>query len=230
MIRTEPIIEDPPHQSYPPAPWRLTGGLYGSLWSVPAARFAAELPLTLRPVVNAGRVGVFAGFVDYRQGSSLVYHEYIAGAVVRRRDKRRAGICVTYIGVDSAASLWGGREIWGVPKVMADFSLNYGRDERDCRATATDTAGRLILAGNYRARVGLPRWLRLPVFFPNYQAIGDKLIFSDGTFWGALHLSAVTVDVPHDSPLAALGIIGRKPILSFGVPEFRMYLRPPKPA
>lgn len=229
MMKIDTQAPDVLHQDYPPAPWRLTGGLYGSLWSVPKTRFSATLPKGLEPLINFGRIGVFAGFVDYREGSALVYHEYIAGVVVRRRDKRRFGICVTHIGVDSLSSLWGGREIWGVPKEMAHFDLSYGRDGLDCIETATDESGRTILAGEYRTRIGLPRRLRVPVFFPNYQELDDRIVYSDGTFRGALQLCASKIDIPHDSPLAALGIAGRKPLVNFGVPKFQMYLRAPKP-
>jgi hypothetical protein len=84
-------------------------------------------------------------------GGTLAYHELI---VFRRP------FVVTEIYVDDARSRAGGREIWNLPKELADFRVGPGRFEvrRD---------GELLLAARIRRR---PGWL--PVTLPT-PAVGE---------------------------------------------------------
>jgi hypothetical protein len=84
-------------------------------------------------------------------GGTLAYHELI---VFRRP------FVVAEIYVDDARSRAGGREIWNLPKELADFEVGRGRFEvrRD---------GELLLAARIRRR---PGWL--PVTLPT-PAVGE---------------------------------------------------------
>jgi hypothetical protein len=97
--------------SYPEPPWPLVGSLWLTLFRVP------ERVDGLRP---AGLYG--AAFVSYEEGSPLTYGELlVARPVATGRHGRR--VSITDIWVDSPASVAGGRELWAIPKGLADFTL-----------------------------------------------------------------------------------------------------------
>lgn len=95
--------------AYPPAPWHLHGSMWLSLFQLgrgvdaqhPAGLYAAAL-------------------VDYREPSPLAYRELLVARAVR---SGRGGLAatVTDIWVDSPASRAGGRELWAIPKELADL-------------------------------------------------------------------------------------------------------------
>ncbi|GAB7042276.1 MULTISPECIES: acetoacetate decarboxylase family protein [Catenuloplanes] len=108
---------------YPPEPWHLKGRMHVSLWLVPAA----DLPphpqgLTAPPVTIAGRVPVGTAWVSYQPGGVLTYRELLAARLVRDHGRPRATI--TEIWVDSESSRDGGRELWGIPKDLAELAVD----------------------------------------------------------------------------------------------------------
>jgi acetoacetate decarboxylase len=56
--------------------------------------------------------------VRYTAGT-LTYNELAVGPLVRRG--ARTGALAHHIWVDNPASLWGGRQLWGIPKQLAEF-------------------------------------------------------------------------------------------------------------
>lgn len=117
---------------YPEEPWHLAGQMYLSLWLVPTR----ELPTVAdgtRPLTIAGRGAVGAAWVVYENDSVLHYNELLRAVLVR--DGSRPRVCVTDIWVDSAASMAGGRELWGIPKEMADFAIDRTAGVRAAAAT-----------------------------------------------------------------------------------------------
>lgn len=108
--------------TYPPEPWDLTGLGYVSLWLVPT-RVLPCLPDGVRPVSVFGRSVVATAFVDYQPGGLLAYHEFLVAPLVRRGVV--PGLSITDIWVDSAASRAGGRELWGIPKEMGEFTMTH---------------------------------------------------------------------------------------------------------
>jgi hypothetical protein len=111
-----PHRDDPPFTAYPAAPWRFRG----QLWCTVLPTIHPQ-PSPLPPLLGAHRLVVL--LIRYRQGP-LVYDEFAFGSLVRRG--RHAGLWVQSIWVDSAASLWGGRRIWGLPKQLAHFEWGDG--------------------------------------------------------------------------------------------------------
>jgi hypothetical protein len=108
--------------AYPPEPWDLEGAGYVSLWLVPS-RILPALPEGVRPVSLFGKAVVATGFVDYRPGGLMAYHELLVALLVRHG--ATPGLSITDIWVDSAASRAGGRELWGIPKEMAGFTMSH---------------------------------------------------------------------------------------------------------
>lgn len=105
---------EPPETPYPPAPWRAQARFWVGLFRNDQP---ASLPAGLRPLVGA-RLRVVA-LARYLPGSTLAYDELIVATPARLG--ARPGLYVEYIWVNSLASLWGGRRIWGLPKQMANF-------------------------------------------------------------------------------------------------------------
>ena len=231
-LEKDPFLPEPEivSKSYPAAPWNLKGHLYGSIWSLPPQDIKVKLPPEFSLLVNFGRASAFAGFVDYQKGSTLVYHELIGGVVVKLRDKLSFAFNVTHIWVDDESSKLGGREIWGVPKELANFKYEYPSTKHDFQASCEDNnTGKLLASGSFQPIVGFPRWARLPVPFPNLQILHDQPHRSSGTFWSALQICRGGTLISLDSPLADLGIAGRKPLVSFAGLDFKMHLEAARP-
>lgn len=192
--------------SFPPPPWPMVGPflLVPRLLGRAAAR--ALLPDALHggPAVGLVLLG------DWREGSALRYGE-LAGLVgpVWRRGRMTAW--VTSMHVDDAASQAGGRAIWGVPKELARFERDG--ETREVR----DAQDRLLL----RARWPMPRRLvALPASGSFAGAIAGPL--RRAALRGSLRAAPVVarLEVPDDSPLAPLGVSGRRPALA-GLADLR---------
>ena len=103
-----------PRPPYPPAPWRMVGQLWLSVFRL------GEGVDERRP---AGVYG--AAFVSYEPGSPLTYSELLVARPLRTSGGRR--VSITDIWVDSPSSLAGGRELWAIPKELCDFDLDSER-------------------------------------------------------------------------------------------------------
>lgn len=94
--------------TYPPAPWKMHGQLWMSLFRVRAGDHADREP------------GVYgAALVSYQTPSPLTYSELLVARPVNRAGARR--INITDIWVDSQDSLEGGRALWAIPKDLCEL-------------------------------------------------------------------------------------------------------------
>ncbi|MXG91719.1 acetoacetate decarboxylase family protein [Nocardioides flavescens] len=99
--------------SYPAAPWPLAGSMWVTLFRV------------RRPVDPSRPAGLYAAaFVSYDEPSPLTYSELLVARPVRAAGTRRPHVTITDIWVDSPESMAGGRELWAIPKGLADFELD----------------------------------------------------------------------------------------------------------
>jgi hypothetical protein len=138
---------------------------------------------------------------QYGPGSVLAYNELIVAAALTRFG-RHYGFWISHIYVDSPASLAGGREIWGLPKELAEFTW----ESRPQNRVTVRRGTQLLCALGY----GKPLWLwRQPVALPNLSTLGRGVLLYRGTWRSRFGLAAVQVDVPPDSPFAGLGL-GRR--------------------
>jgi acetoacetate decarboxylase len=157
-----------------------------------AARARPFLPGDVELIAPGGWTVGGVLLACYDETATMAYRELIvfAGMV---RAARRAGMWVAHIVVDLEASVAGGREIWGLPKVL----------ERDT-------------AHLVRAQV---RWPRLRVPVPLTPAVFGRAA-DGGLLWtataGTLHGGAALarLDVPPGSPLAPLGLDGTWPAIA----------------
>lgn len=197
--------------AYPPAPWRLGGQLYGSVWRVPAPRLPGPPPPGTRPV-TLGRHGfVVTAWVDYQAGGVLRYRELLAAVLVRSGATPLATI--TRIWVDNPESRDGGRELWGIPKELARLELAH---EPVFRAVAYDREHELA-RGWFQARLALPG--RVPVRGRVAQELAGRTVRTRATMSGRIQLGSGWLAVASDGPLGFLA--GLRPLASFAVRDFR---------
>ncbi|BCB75887.1 acetoacetate decarboxylase family protein [Phytohabitans flavus] len=223
--------------SYPPEPWDLRGQMYVSVWPLPRA-LLPPLPATLaaevRPLIVAGRGLIGTAWVDYGPGGVLEYRELLSAVLVRRAG--RPLVSIVDIWVDSTASRDGGRELWGIPKELADLDFRTTtRPGLDARATADarpvadaragldagaatgDSAGGIAEA-ELRAGLRLPgRW---PAGFSVIQVVGDRTKTTPVRARATVRLAKAAWRVAPDGPLAYLA--GRRPLLTFALHDFRL--------
>lgn len=194
--------------SYPPEPWHLRGQMYVSVWPVPRAELP-PLPDTVaaeaRPLTVAGRGLVGTAWVDYGPGGVLQYRELLSAVLVRRGG--RPLVSIVDIWVDSPMSRDGGRELWGIPKELAEL---------DVTPPAARAAG--IAEADLAAGLRLPgRW---PTRFSVIQALGGATRISPVRARAAVRLAKATWRVAPDGPLAYLA--GRRPLLTLALRDFDM--------
>jgi acetoacetate decarboxylase len=162
--------------AHPPPPWHL----FGELIIVPAL---------VRPRSVGGVL-----LANYTSGT-LVYRELIVFSHATRR-----GMVVSHIYVDDEQSLSGGREIWGLPKELAELEFTATR-------FAARQHGSTLLEAAIRRRPGkLPLLIPAPIVSPAGATLGRARIKAAPAL--------VTLDVPPTSPFAHLGLGGTRPALA----------------
>ena len=200
--------------SYPSEPWYLRGQMHLTVWRMPLADLPA-LPPGLAPVRLGGCALVGTAWVVYEPGGVLSYRELLVAVPVWHGRLLRASI--TDIWVDSAPSLRGGRELWGIPKELATF------DFTGPRFAASTPDGAPIARGTVAPRAGLPgRW---PARYTVAQNIGvqkpaGELAVTPVRSRAALRLTSAYWEFAPDGPLAWLA--GGRPLLSASLRDFRL--------
>ncbi|MDI1463040.1 acetoacetate decarboxylase family protein [Catellatospora sp. KI3] len=204
--------------AYPPQPWSLRGQMYVSVWLVPVDRLP-PVPPEVAAAVRLVRLGRFAlvgtAWVDYQPGGDMAYRELL-GAVLMRAGLRPR-VTITHIWVDSADSRDGGRELWGIPKDLADFELT-GTE------AAAVTAGQPIATASIRrSRLAL----RLPIGFRVVQALAGPALTTPVRARARCGPARLTWQIAPDGPLGFLA--GRRPLLSLAATDFDMRFGTPPP-
>ncbi|WP_238010657.1 acetoacetate decarboxylase family protein [Dactylosporangium sp. AC04546] len=198
--------------AYPPEPWSLRGTMHVSVWVVPRS-VVPPLPAGLRGAVRVVRLGgqavVGTAWVDYQPGGDMSYRELLAATLTRSGARPR--VTISHIWVDSPDSRDGGRELWGIPKDLADLTVT------DVAATAETRSGP-IASSAIRAGRLLP--LRLPVAFRVAQDLAGAAKVTPVRSTARYGTARVAWDVAADGPLAFLS--GRRPLLSMVATDFRM--------
>lgn len=122
--------------TYPAAPWTMVGQLWLSLF-----RLGHDVDAR-RP---RGVYGV--ALVSYEEPSPLTYSELLVARVVRQPVR---AVTITDIWVDSPASVAGGRELWAIPKELADFRVDSERGSvRERTSWAVEVDGRPVVRARF---------------------------------------------------------------------------------
>jgi acetoacetate decarboxylase len=187
--------------TYPPPPWRLAGRLLIAVAPIrlQAARALVPAPLRLLPAWPGHALAMLLLGL-YGEGSTLRYGE-LAGVVGPVLAGARPGGLVTSIYVDDERSIAGGRALWGLPKQPATLRWRPGAVE------VHDAAG---------APIAHVRWNEPRVHAP-VAAAAPFIGLLDGAArrgWlaGTMQVAParIELDIPGGSPLAPLGLGGRR--------------------
>lgn len=201
--------------SYPPEPWYLGGDAVVSAFAVPRdalpARSLDVIPHSARLVTIGGKAVVVAAFLHYTEGGVLQYEELLtAYAVISRHG---VGVTIPQIWVTSANSRTGGRELWGIPKCLGEFSREVsGRVIHTSMALdGTDVA-------TVDARLGrrlLPGTRQIPL--PTAQILDGATTFSTNRLLARVRVARTEWTFDPGGPLGYLA--GRTPLLSLGATD-----------
>jgi len=203
--------------AYPPEPWYLAGHLLVSAFRVPVRALPedvlAAVPHDHAPLVVAGHVTLGAAFVHYLPGGALRYEELLLALPVRKGLAIRQSI--PHIWVDSDASRRGGRELWGIPKELGDFTREVDGRGRAVRTAMRSAEGGAEVAA-LDARVG-PRLLpgTPPVPLATAQLLGGRRFVSRNTVFATVRALRTDWRFAPDGPLGFLA--GRTPLLSLAL-------------
>lgn len=192
--------------TYPAEPWDLHGHSYVGLWLVPHRSAPPPHHPGTKQIRLFGRTIVLAMFVRYDEPSPLTYDEVMATQLVR--DGLLPRVSITHIWVDSPASRDGGRDLWAIPKDLAEFRRTNDQWYR----------GTGIAELSLRRSRTLP--FRLPAAFKLVQNRDGQKVTSPVRGAAKVGLARGTWAFDADGPLAFLS--GRRPLLTLTVRPFRM--------
>lgn len=191
---------------YPDEPWDLHGHAYVGVWLVPRKQLPAPHSPATAPITVFGRGIVSAAFFVYERPSPLTYDEIMSTVLVRQGWRPR--VSITHIWVNSPASRDGGRELWAIPKHLADF----------------DVAPHVSYTAQGIGSVVLGRIRRLPIALPaGFRIAQDRAGRVQVTpVRGRVRLGAGTGhwSFEPEGPLEFLA--GRKPLLTLAARPFRL--------
>jgi hypothetical protein len=185
--------------SYPSAPWTLKGYAVQTVQLVDIERSRPLIPQELEIIsVWPGKTigGVYLS--SYKLGSVLQYNELIVVAgMVSYAGK--FGSWISHIYVDNSDSVAGGREIWGLPKELAEFTWLTGEESS---VIVRQGNKELCILSYTKPSLALPVSLALPSFG---ASISDFLLFK-AEFATRVGLVSGKLQVPTESPFASLNL------------------------
>ena len=188
--------------TYPQPPWTLKGDAFVTLQLLDIGRVRHLIPAELNIVsVLPGKTigGVYLS--KYSSGSVLEYSELIIIAGVLSYEGKFGG-WVSHIYVDNPDSVAGGRQVWGLPKELAQFSW-------EASSVTVSQSGNLLCKFNYqRQSFGLPLKLGAAAFSCKESNLLIFPAFVEANFG----LVSSKLEIPTTSPFAWLNI--SQPILT----------------
>lgn len=199
--------------SHPQPPWLIQGYGFQTLQVVDIDRVSSLIPSALEVVsVWPGKTlgGVY--IASYVEGSTLLYNELIViSAIVRYAN--RIGAWISHIYVDNPDSVEGGREIWGLPKELAQFTWNH-----DSSLSVKVSQDEQLLC-ELNCKWQLPGWQQ-SISGSVFSVLDSKLMCFEGRGGLRWHLSNVDLQIPSGSHFAWLGL--SQPWLGFYLNPLRL--------
>ena len=184
---------------YPSAPWNLYGEALQSLHLIDVARAQAFVPPDLEIItVLPGKTLGGLYFSTYEGKSTLKYHELIVVAALVRYNGT-LGAWISHIYVDHSESMLGGRNIWGLPKELADFTWQD--------AAVKVAQGQTTLCQIQYNSVGLPLdlWGKTKISGNVFSGLEADILQFQGDFAARLKWIHCDLAIPAESPFAAIG-------------------------
>ncbi|MGB5595412.1 MAG: acetoacetate decarboxylase family protein [Crocosphaera sp.] len=178
--------------SYPPAPWHLKGYAFNSFHLLDIEKVRPMIPsdleiVSLLPGKTLGNVYVSA----YTEGSILEYNELIISPALVRYQKM-VGSWISHIYVDDPDSVAGGKEIWGLPKEMADFS--WQKNQKLCQFNWK------------KGLLNLGTWWQQTITGKVLSGIDEKRLLFKSQFKSPIQLVQGIINIPSNSPFYCLQI------------------------
>ena len=203
--------------SYPQPPWTLKGDAFLTLQLLDIARVRPLIPTELNIVsVLPGKTvgGVYLS--KYTSGSVLEYSELIVIAGFTSY-KGKFGGWVSHIYVDNPDSVAGGREIWRLPKELAEFTWD------SVERVTVRQGNRLLCRFNSNRQVfGWRQWLSASGFSTN----DSNLLAFPAELESHLGLVSSKLEVPAESPFASLSL--EQPQATVHCDQMRLVVRAPE--
>ncbi len=202
---------------YPQAPWTLKGYAISTVHLVDVDKVRHLIPSELNIIsVLPGKTLSVVYVSHYGSGSVLEYSELIvAPAVVGYQGK--IGGWVSHIYVDNPDSVAGGREIWGLPKEMAEFTWENGKH-------LTVRQGNQVLCSlDYQQQsLAWRQWLGGSAF----STKGANLLMFPAEVESRLGLIGSKLEVPAESPFSGINL--GQPFLSVRCEEMILRVAAPE--
>ncbi|MBE9052914.1 acetoacetate decarboxylase family protein [Nostocales cyanobacterium LEGE 11386] len=209
---------------YPSAPWTLVGEAIQTLHLVnidqvrsPTVGRSLSLVPTELNIISIWPGKTLGGIylARYKSGSVLQYNELIVvPAVVFYQGK--IGVWISHIYVDNADSVAGGREIWGLPKELADFTWEEKR-------VTVRQGGRLLCRLNYNQQN--LAW-RQQLGTSAFSVMDDNLLTFRAEIDARLGLVGANLDISAESPFA--GITLSQPFATVRCEQMKLLVDAPK--
>ncbi|MEH1807965.1 acetoacetate decarboxylase family protein [Nostoc sp.] len=202
---------------YPQAPWRLQGYAIQTLHLVNIDQVRPLIPLELDIVsVWPGKTLASVYLSHYGSGSVLEYSELIiVPALINYQ--RKIGAWISHIYVDNADSVAGGREIWGLPKELAEFTWEQGK-----YVTVHQGNQRLCSLNYNQQSLAWRQWLSASAF----SAKGADLLMFPAEVVSVLGLIGSRLEIPAESPFSGIGL--GQPWLSVRCEQMSLRVDAPK--
>ncbi len=184
--------------TYPPSPWQLHGHALQTLHLIDRTHLQSQLAPGLQLIEPwPGKAIATVYLSRYESGSALEYSELIIGTFVHHQ--QQIGGWVTHIYVDHPDSVAGGREIWGLPKELAEFSWETG----DFNQVTVRQGDRLLCAVRYQPSFSL---LKFPISATAFSFQDSTLFNFDAHFSGRWDWLNAQLNVPANSPFTSLNL------------------------
>jgi hypothetical protein len=181
-------------------PWNL-GGFCMMIFYLVSSRKAADFvpsPLEVSEVVPGATLGgLYAA--SYRSGDFGTLSEFSAFPALVRYKKKR-GFFIPFSMVGSRESSWSHKGAWGLRKERAVFDWEQHDSRYVLKVHCNDQA--IVTLGLHMRRISFP----IRVSFPFFHVRAHGVISYHADYAAKVHLSASTVEIPQESPIAAYGL------------------------
>jgi hypothetical protein len=186
--------------AYPQTPWKLQGYALQTLQLLDIDRVRSLIPPELE-IISAWPGKTLGGtyISHYGRGSVLEYSELIVVAALVKYSGK-FGVWISHIYVDNPDSVAGGREIWGLPKELAEFTWEKG-SSRD-RVTVRQRERQLCSLSYTQQGFAWPQQLSGTFF----SALNSNLLSSKGQSEFRVGPVSSNLEVPAESPFAGLAL------------------------
>lgn len=197
----------------PPPPWTLKGYGLQTFHLLHVEQVQSYLPpdLTIVQVLPGLTVGMIY-VASYSAASVMPYNELIVvNAIASYQGK--VGAWISHIYVDNPDSVRGGREIWGLPKELADFNWQTGQSPQ----VQVSQDDRMLCSLTCKWRSASFPGFQFPVGAPILSKLGTQFLTFPGQGNLGLHIAGIDLQIPPESPFAPM---------NFGQPWMSFYSDP----